>query len=186
MGLAFWRALCWNVWGLRSSVDSRSGGMSGQMDEGKCGRKIQPRQADGKPVYPAGMKWTKQRKDVYEVLLSAEAPLSAVQIYQNILKKEAEVTYAVSTIYRILAAFEEAGFVEKSTFMGDGTVTYEWKKGGHTHYAICLGCHKKVALQACPFEHLHMDTDTGDFVVTGHKLELYGYCGDCEKNFLKK
>ena len=61
-------------------------------------------------------------------------------------------------------------------------MTYEWKKGGHTHYAICLGCHKKVALQACPFEHLHMDTDTGDFVVTGHKLELYGYCGDCEKN----
>ena len=133
-----------------------------------------------KMVYPKGIKWTKQRKDVYHVLIEAKEPLSAVQIYNRILKNEMEVNYAVSTIYRILAAFEENGFVEKSTFMGDGTIVYEWNKGGHTHYAICLGCHKKVALQACPFEHLHLDTDTGDFTVTGHKLELYGYCKDCK------
>ncbi|MGN1147475.1 MAG: Fur family transcriptional regulator, partial [Lachnospiraceae bacterium] len=131
-------------------------------------------------LYPKGIKWTKQRKDVYHVLLDATEPLSAVQIYNRILKNEAEVNYAVSTIYRILSAFEEKGFVEKSTFMGDGTVVYEWNKGGHTHYAICLGCHKKVALPACPFEHMHLDTDTGDFTVTGHKLELYGYCKDCK------
>lgn len=132
-------------------------------------------------IYPKGIKWTKQRKDVYHVLLAAREPLSAVQIYQQILQSEQEVSYAVSTIYRILAAFEEMDFVEKSNFIGDGTVTYEWKKGGHTHYAICLGCHKRVALHACPFEHMHLDTDTGDFVVTGHKLELYGYCKDCER-----
>lgn len=133
------------------------------------------------PLYPSEIKWTKQRKDVYHVLTEAKEPLSAVQIYNRILKKEKEVKYAVSTIYRILAAFEEKGYVEKSTFMGDGTVMYEWCKGGHTHYAVCLSCHKKVALQACPFEHLHLDTDMGGFTVTGHKLELYGYCKSCEK-----
>ncbi len=132
-------------------------------------------------TYPKGIKWTKQRKDVYHVLMEATEPLSAVQIYHRILQAEPDVTYAVSTIYRILAAFEEMDFVEKSTFIGDGTVTYEWKKGGHTHYAICLNCHKKVALQACPFEHTHLHAATGDFTVTGHKLELYGYCKDCEQ-----
>lgn len=137
-------------------------------------------------VYPRGIKWTKQRKDVCHVLLAAKEPLSAVQIYQQILQSEHEVSYAVSTIYRILAAFEEMGFVEKSTFIGDGTVMYEWKRGGHTHYAICLCCHKKVALPACPFEHMHLKADTGDFVVTGHKLELYGYCKDCDKKISKK
>lgn len=131
--------------------------------------------------YPNGIKWTKQRKDVYHVLLEATEPLSAVQIYNRILKKEEEPGYAVSTIYRILSMFEEKGYVEKSTFMGDGIITYEWNRGKHTHYAVCLGCHKRVALQACPFEHLHLDTDMGDFMVTGHKLELYGYCRDCEK-----
>lgn len=133
-------------------------------------------------LYPKGIKWTKQRRDVYHVLLAADEPLSAVQIYNLIPVNNREEGYAVSTIYRILAAFEEKGFVEKSAFMGDGTVTYEWNKGGHTHYAVCLNCHKKIALRACPFEHLHLDTDMGDFMVTGHKLELYGYCKECEKS----
>lgn len=136
---------------------------------------------EDKNQYPKGIKWTKQRKDVYHVLIEAAEPLSAVQIYNRILMRESEVNYAVSTIYRILAAFEEQGFVEKSTFMGDGTVVYEWNKGGHTHYAICLGCRKKVALPQCPFAHVHLDADTGDFEVTGHKLELYGYCKECRQ-----
>ncbi len=137
---------------------------------------------DKDTIYPKGIKWTRQRKAVCKVLMEAEEPLSAVQIYNRILKREEEVNYAVSTIYRILAMFEKAGFVEKSTYMGDGTVLYEWSKGGHTHYAVCLVCHKRVALRACPFAHLHLDEDMGDFTVTGHKLELYGYCKECRKN----
>ena len=31
--------------------------------------------------YPAGLKWTKQRKRVYEILKEATEPLSAAQIY---------------------------------------------------------------------------------------------------------
>lgn len=131
-------------------------------------------------VYPKGIKWTQQRKEVYEILIHANEPLSAVQIYQKLLQDGQRVSYAVSTVYRILAAFEEKGFVEKNTFIGDGTVRYEWNRGGHTHYAICLSCRKKVALHACPFEHLHLEAETGDFEVTGHKLELYGYCKECQ------
>lgn len=136
---------------------------------------------DGNISYPAGVKWTKQRKDVYHVLSHATEPLSAVQIYKQIAKSE-EADYAVSTIYRILTAFEEKGFVTKSTFMGDGTVVYELDKGEHTHYALCLSCHKRVPLPSCPFEHAHLEQGTGDFLITGHKLELYGYCKECEKN----
>ena len=113
--------------------------------------------------------------------LSVHGPTSV-----EILKKEGNVGYAISTIYRILATFEEMHFVEKSNFIGDGTVVYEWNKGSHTHYAICLQCHKKVALQVCPFENLHLHGEAKDFVVTGHKLELYGYCKECEKKKIKK
>ena len=31
--------------------------------------------------YPAGIKWTKQRKDVYEVILQAHEPLSALKTF---------------------------------------------------------------------------------------------------------
>ena len=72
--------------------------------------------------YPQGIKWTRQRKDVYDVLLQATEPLSAVQIYNLIEKTADSGNYAVSTIYRILTAFEEKGMVEKSNWMGEGTV----------------------------------------------------------------
>lgn len=131
--------------------------------------------------YPGGIKWTKQRKDVYLVLLEAKEPLSAVQVYNRIEQKTDE-NYAVSTVYRILSVFEQKGLVTKTTWLGDGTVRYELNTGEHTHYAICLKCRKKAALPACPIEHLHLESSPEDFQITGHKLELYGYCKECRRN----
>lgn len=137
-------------------------------------------------VYPEGLKWTKQRKDVYRVLWEADAPLSVIQIYNRIEKEEGG-EYAVSTIYRILAAFEEKGLVEKETWMGEGgdkghsTVAYELKRAGHTHYAICLECRRRIPLKSCPFARIHIGEDTEDFTVTDHRLELYGYCKECRE-----
>lgn len=132
-----------------------------------------------KQEYPSGMKWTKQRKEVYHVLDQAQCPLSAVQIYHRIVRKEEEGGYALSTIYRILSAFEEHDLVIRSNWMGDGTVVYQLNRGEHTHYAVCLDCHKRFPLHSCPFEHAHLEDGAGDFTVTGHKLELYGYCKEC-------
>ncbi len=133
-------------------------------------------------IYPQGIKWTKQRKDVYEILHQASEPLSAVQIYQQVIKdkEETDSNYAVSTIYRILSAFEDKNLITKTSWMGDGTVVYELNRGEHTHYAVCLECHKRIQLPSCPFAHVHLDQETEEFIVTGHKLELYGYCKDCK------
>ena len=130
-------------------------------------------------VYPSGIKWTKQRKDVYHILLEEAKPLSAQEIYTRILRQNNETNYAVSTIYRILTAFEEKGMVLKSTLMGEDVAVYEWNKGEHQHYAICLNCHKRIPLKTCPMEHQHMHVKDEDFTVTGHKVEVYGYCKDC-------
>lgn len=138
------------------------------------------RKENAKIEYPQGMKWTKQRKCVYRVLWEATEPLNAIQIYNQAERLAEGEEYAVSTIYRILAAFEEKGLVEKSTFMGDGTVVYELNRGGHTHYAVCLECKRRIALQSCPFAHVHLEKENSDFTITGHKLELYGYCKECK------
>ena len=138
--------------------------------------------------YPHGIKWTRQRKCVYDVLAEANEPLNAHQIYKivmiNMNEKvpdgTGEGSYAVSTIYRILGAFEEKHLVSKSNRMDSGTFVYELERGEHTHYAVCLSCHKHIALHECPFEHMHMSPREDDFKITGHKLELYGYCKDCQ------
>lgn len=132
-----------------------------------------------KREYPSGIKWTKQRKDVYHILEAAGEPMSAARIYNAIVRKESDENYAVSTIYRILAAFEEKGIVSRDTWMGDGSVVYELNRGRHTHYAVCLECHRRIPLHNCPFVHIPLEEQTEDFTVTGHKLELYGYCREC-------
>ena len=75
--------------------------------------------------YPKGIKWTKQRKCVYQILSEAKEPLSAHQIYHQALQMVPEDTYALSTVYRILAAFEENGLVNSTTWMGEDTVVYD-------------------------------------------------------------
>lgn len=140
--------------------------------------------------YPKGIKWTRQRKCVYQILSEAQEPLSAHQIYHQALQLVPEDTYALSTIYRILSVFEENGLVNSTTWMGDDTVVYELEKGEHRHFAVCLECHKRIPLRNCPFafghehhdhDHHHEDDALKDFTVTGHKIELYGYCSNCGK-----
>ena len=141
--------------------------------------------------YPGGLKWTKQRKRVYQILKEATEPLCAAQIYARMETWEQE-QYAISTIYRILAAFEENKLVEKTTWMGEGTVVYELKSSGHVHYAVCLECHKRIPLEHCPLhmsglhfhgagEEKHSEDETDGFTVVSHKIELYGYCKECQE-----
>ena len=143
-----------------------------------CGKEIS---------YPQGLKWTKQRKSVYKVLWAAAQPLSAIQIYRRMPDYEdSGAESAVSTVYRILAAFEEKGLVEKNARMEDGNLVYNLNRGGHIHYAVCLNCHSRIPLQNCPFSHIHLEEGMEDFAVTGHKLELYGYCRDCRERQQEK
>ena len=72
-----------------------------------------PCQKEAKELeYPAGLKWTRQRKLVYKILWEAKEPLNAAQIYHLAEKEAAGEEYALSTVYRILAAFEELALVE--------------------------------------------------------------------------
>ena len=139
----------------------------------------------GNNKWPEGIKWTKQRKDIYEILKCAKKPMSAHDIYQEIIKVSDvdNSNFAISTVYRSLAVFEEKELVEKSVIMGSDTAVYELSGDSHKHYAVCLSCHKLVPIKHCPFEHVEhksMESEENDFVVTGHKLELYGYCKNCK------
>lgn len=130
--------------------------------------------------WPSGIKRTRQREDVFRVLTQAEEPMTAMEIYQRVMDNTHNSNYAISTIYRSLAVFEENDLVEKNTLMGEDMAVYEWKREQHKHYAICLACRRKIPLQECPVEHLHIHSGPEDFTITGHKLELYGYCKDCQ------
>lgn len=124
--------------------------------------------------WPGAIKRTKQREEVYQVLLQADGPLTAIEIYRKLPE------YALSTIYRALLAFAEHDIVIKFNLPGEDTAVYELNHGEHKHYAVCLNCHEWIPLKQCPLEHMNIQTQDG-FIITDHKIEIYGYCKKCSK-----
>ncbi len=131
-------------------------------------------------VWPVGVKKTKPRACVLSVLEHAESPLSAMDIYSRIEKDTSTVW--LSTIYRILELFVEKGVVVKTTVMNNEMAIYELNHYQHKHYAVCVSCRKIVAMNNCPMEKFVPKLADNGFHVLGHKVEMYGYCKECDPN----
>lgn len=117
-----------------------------------------------------GLKCTKQRINVLKILLEASEPLTAENIYE-----QAE-EMSLSTVYRIAEKFCEKGIVSRNTIIDSDKFYYELVTAKHRHYAICLGCRQMRYINICPVHSADID----NFTVTGHKLEIYGYCDKCK------
>jgi Fur family ferric uptake transcriptional regulator len=128
--------------------------------------------------WPSGFKKTKQRQSVLAVLEQSESPLSAADIY-SLTQKNGDVVW-LSTIYRILELFVKKGIVTKVSVMNNDFALYEINRFKHKHYAVCVSCHKVIQMDNCPMEKFIPHLEDGNFHVTGHNIEIYGYCKDCD------
>ncbi len=121
------------------------------------------------------MRMTKQRTAILNIFKSAEKPQSADMIMANL----SDHTINLSTVYRTLEAFYDAGLISKSTI--DQTSYYYYNKKEHHHYMICLNCHKMVPID-CHLGHFNEEVaERHGFEITHHDMTLYGYCSDCQK-----
>ena len=128
-------------------------------------------------TWPEGVKKTKQRESVINVLLAAKKPLSAADIYAEI-KLKGENTW-LSTVYRILEMLVEKDAVLKTNIAGSEMAVYELNRFEHRHYAVCIKCHKIIPMYSCPMDALIPELKEKNFRVLGHNLEIFGYCKDC-------
>lgn len=132
--------------------------------------------------WPEGVKKTRQRTEIYRILAEAEKPLTASEIYERYLEASG-IRCAFSTIYRCLLTFENAGVLSKSQPLTEENALYELRLEHHHHYAICLGCHERFPLRTCFLGDLRKMLPEGlqGFEITGHQLEIYGWCSKCQK-----
>ncbi|HZK84143.1 MAG TPA: Fur family transcriptional regulator [Desulfosporosinus sp.] len=127
-----------------------------------------------------GMKSTKHRNAILLFLEQAKHPVTAEELYISLM--EETTTINLSTVYRTLDVFVSKNLVIKST-MDDGKARYELNQHEHKHHLFCVGCHKVISIEDCPIGELQEILKKKiDFDVTGHKLEIYGYCHDCKHN----
>ncbi|TGE38391.1 transcriptional repressor [Desulfosporosinus fructosivorans] len=126
-----------------------------------------------------GMKSTRHRNAILLLLEQSEHPITAEELYISLKGKTATIN--LSTVYRTLDTFASKNLVIKST-MDDGKARYELNHHEHKHHLFCVGCHKVISIEDCPMGELQESLKKKiDFDVTGHKLEIYGYCHNCKK-----
>lgn len=105
--------------------------------------------------------------------------MSADDLYDKIRKSD--LLLSISTVYRTLETLLEKGVVNKLTFESENKTKYEINREGHHHYFVCLSCNKVIPLKHCPVEEAldHVDSEE-EFEIVSHRLEYYGYCGQCK------
>ncbi|GAA0077522.1 Fur family transcriptional regulator [Clostridium sp. CTA-5] len=131
-----------------------------------------------------GIKITKARVEMLNILKSYEFSLSAEKIYQILKKNNIDIN--LSTIYRTLELFEEKNIIDKIV-LEDGVFSYKLKKKTHMHLLQCDICHRKVEIP-CPMTQIEemVQSKTG-FTLMEHNIDivLKGVCKEC-KNSKKK
>lgn len=127
-----------------------------------------------------GLKNTKCRAAVLEMLEQSDQPVTADSLFHKLSKKNISVSF--STVYRTLEALTEKKLVTKLIITGEDKTLFEYNRMGHRHYLICLGCKKILALEHCPLkgyeENLKKETH---YAISGHRLDIYGYCPECQR-----
>lgn len=127
-----------------------------------------------------GVKNTRQRVAVMQVLGCSSSPMTAEEIYQQVVGGNESLS--LSTVYRILDALEKKDIITKTGLMESSKALYEMNTDVHRHNLICLCCHKITPVEGCPLSDYEnaLAQKTG-YEVRSHKLEVYGICPDCKK-----
>lgn len=118
---------------------------------------------------------TWQRAAVLQAVSQAACHVTAEELHARLRRTR---RIGLATVYRALNAFVRDGVLEPA-HVGDGTVRYGLAAKHHDHL-VCLTCGAWEPLASCVVPRVPRRIASG-FKVTGHQVELYGYCARCQE-----
>ncbi len=127
-----------------------------------------------------GIRITKQRQAILQVLLDRSCPLTANHIFS--LLEERFPQLRLSTVYRNLNMFVDKNVVRKMELNPSNKESYfELNIGEHHHHLVCVKCNEIVPLD-CPLkEYEKTIINKTDYILIDHKIKVYGICPKCRK-----
>ena len=125
-----------------------------------------------------GLKVTKHRISILEILYKNEEPISAEEIYDKL--KTSNISISLSSIYKILDTFTTNKLINKCIIKNDSKTYFEINNSTHKHHLICKKCNKVLPIENCPLCYCAL-----------HKNVIIFTYKFCEKqynkrNFMKK
>lgn len=125
-----------------------------------------------------GLKSTKNRQEILQVLVDSVQPLTADQIYLQLNRNGG--TMNLSTIYRTLSVLSDKDILSKLVLADEGKTLYEYNRQVHKHYLVCQDCRTIIPIEHCPIADYEKEVSKEkQFHIIGHKLSIYGYCQSC-------
>lgn len=129
-----------------------------------------------------GLRLTKQRRLIFSILESAKTHLNAKEILELAQQREPSIDQV--TIYRNLALLKKMGVVDELDLLhlqGDQHYYEARQTRAHSHVA-CLGCEKVFEFYTPAMKEIdrELNKECG-FVVSFSRIEIGGYCSDCQK-----
>ncbi len=130
-------------------------------------------------LFEQGLRLTRQRELIAETFFRHKGHISTEELHHQAQKVDAGIGYA--TVYRTIKLLAGAGLAVQRSF-GECFARYEpATETGHHDHLICTGCGKIIEFENDRIESLQQDVaQEHGFLVTDHKLELYGTCKECE------
>lgn len=85
-----------------------------------------------------------------------------------------------ATIFRALKLLVESGVLCR-VLLEDGSLHYQLSHRGHHHHLLCVQCGASQDLVGCDIQsQLQQVSALHQFQVSGHWLEVYGRCQNCQ------
>ncbi len=120
----------------------------------------------------AGMRMTEQRKIIAQVIENTIDHPDAEELYRRAVKIDKKIS--LSTVYRTLNLFEEAGLVTKHDFK-DGRARFELIPEQHHDHLIDIKSGKVIEFRNEEIEAIQeVIAKRLGYKLVDHRLELYG------------
>ncbi|NIR46000.1 MAG: transcriptional repressor [Gemmatimonadetes bacterium] len=125
----------------------------------------------------SGHRHTAQRAAIYHYLKGVTTHPTADEIFTQV--REVLPDISLATVYKALEAFVESGVARKLP-LGGGSARYDGRTDDHDHVR-CLRCGKVRDVVGAHDSDLirGLDSEEG-FEILDYRLELIGYCPDCQ------
>ena len=127
-----------------------------------------------------GLRLTRPRRVVLDILQESNVPLSPQTIHQRSLDQNEEI--GLVSVYRTLELLTDLALVRR-VHGPEECHGYVLASPGHHHHLVCRECEKAVEFTGAGDLAQLLDRiqqETG-FQVDGHLLQLYGLCPECKK-----
>ncbi len=128
----------------------------------------------------SGLKYTKQRELILEIIYDNSGHFTPEDIYNLIKMSYPEVKLGIATVYRTLSLLEEASIVSSISFGAQGK-KYEFGLTDHHDHFVCLECggieeffDETIEKQQESIAKKH------NFKMTQHIMKIMGVCSACQ------